>query len=186
METQIKRFFLRCRGCLSIMAVQADRPPASMRCAACQGAIEIMGQVRYQRIVKMEEHSACDLRCTMASGPSCDCQCGGKNHGSQIMVTVARDVGGIPRLTPPNPEKAIRIHGEWLRALSDTKARITKHFPQYLDFKAGRHVQGFDLAQAQRGERYMGQLLQAQNLKTHHARLSLARKINEKITDGAR
>lgn len=28
------------------------------------------------------EGHVCDARCTSARGPSCDCSCGGKNHGS--------------------------------------------------------------------------------------------------------
>jgi hypothetical protein len=185
-ETTVKRYFLRCRGCLSIMALAGERPPAASRCSACEGSIEIMGQVRYQRIVRIEEHTPCDLRCTMASGPSCDCQCGGKNHGSKILVTVAQDVGGIPRVTPPNPDKARRTHQEWLRAALETRVRIAKHFPQYLQLKAGEPLQGWALSQAQRGDRFISQVLQAGNLKTHHGRLGALRKINSQITDGAR
>lgn len=181
-----KRFFLRCRGCLSIMAVQDSPPPASARCEACNGGIEVMGQVRYQRIIRMEDHTPCDARCTMASGPSCACQCGGKNHGSQIMVSAAVDVGGIPRVTPPNPEKSRRVHQEWLQAAHATRQRVGRHFPQYLDQQAGKPLQGLGLAQAKRGESFIAEVLQAGNLKTHHGRLQALQKINDRLTEGAR
>jgi hypothetical protein len=180
------RHFLRCRGCLSIMAIAADRPPAAMRCSACEGGIEVMGQVRIQRILRLEDHTACDLRCTMASGPSCDCQCGGKNHGSGIMVTAAHDVGGIPRVNPPNPEKARRTHSEWLQAAQATRARIAKHFPQAERARAGERLAGWDSNQAERGARFLDQVLAAGVLKTHHGRLHALAKINDEITKGAR
>lgn len=31
---------------------------------------------------RYSENRACDARCTGASGHNCECQCGGRNHGS--------------------------------------------------------------------------------------------------------
>lgn len=185
-ESRNKRWFARCLGCLSIMAIESEgRPPARMRCSACTAQIEIMGQVRYQRIVNIEAHTPCDARCTMASGPSCDCQCGGKNHGSKITVAVAVDVGGIPRVTPPNPEKAVRTYQEWLRARTATEARIVKHFPA-LRLPAGFETGPALEAEIVRGNRYLDRVALAGRMKTHHGRLKALESIHAKLTEAAR
>jgi hypothetical protein len=31
---------------------------------------------------RYSENRKCDARCTNATGPSCDCSCGGANHGA--------------------------------------------------------------------------------------------------------
>lgn len=186
MEGLKRRWFARCLGCLSIMAIESEgRPPTRMRCSACQGQVEVMGQVHYQRIVNIKRHTPCDARCTMASGPSCDCQCGGKNHGSKITVAVAVDVGGIPRVTPPNPEKAIRVHSEWLRAKQDAEERIRKHFPVLLaDPRVA--LSPYDEVRAIRARRYLEQVALAGRLKTHHGRLTALKSIHSKLTEAAR
>ena len=180
-----KRWFARCSGCLSIMAIESEGRPPRMRCSACTAPIELMGQVRYQRIINMEEHTPCDARCTMASGPSCDCACGGKNHGSKITVTVAVDVGGIPRATPPNPEKAIRVYQEWIRARSEAEARIIKHFPA-LRLPAGFEPGPILEAEIVRGQKYLDQVALAGSLKTHHGRLKALEILHSKLTKAAR
>lgn len=177
----MKSWYLRCRGCLSVMAIQADRPAAAMRCAACEGSIEVMGQVRQKRIIKLEERCLCDQRCTMAAGPECNCQCAGANHGSGVLVTVAVDVGGIPRITPPDPAKARRVHSEWLGAMRKVKERIVKHFPQ-----AQNPTSHFEANQAVRCGRYMDEVARAATMKTHHGRIQALKKLDEKITAGAR
>ncbi len=185
-ETNITRHFLRCRGCLSIMAINGDRPPAAARCSACEGGVEVMGQVEYKRITRPQDHTACDLRCTMASGPSCDCACGGKNHGAGIIVTTAVDRGGVPRITPPDPERARRVHSEWLSKSQETRLRIAKHFPMVVRLRAGEPLLPDGLAQAMRGKDYLDQVLAAGILKTHHGRIKALEKINASITKGAR
>jgi hypothetical protein len=51
-----------------------------------------MGQVHGDRYVKVEDRPACDGRCTHACGPSCDCACGGANHGTgKVVQTVVAE-----------------------------------------------------------------------------------------------
>lgn len=39
------------------------------------------------RVVKAETTSTlCDVRCTMATSPGCQCSCGGKNHGIDLRI----------------------------------------------------------------------------------------------------
>lgn len=57
---------------------------------------KIMGKVHRGRLVDVRYAPPCDGRCTNAQGPSCDCQCGGANHGSGRLVEV---------ITKAKPEK---------------------------------------------------------------------------------
>lgn len=185
-QSKTKKWFLRCRGCLSVMAMETDRPAATMRCAACEGSIEVMGQVHPKKLLKLEERCLCDNRCTMAAGPECNCQCAGANHGSGVLVAAALVVGGIPRITPPDPSKANRIHSEWLGAMRAVKARIVKHCPQLVNPDEKYVAHGFGAAQAIRGARYMDEVARAAAMKTHHGRMQALKKLDEKITAGAR
>lgn len=54
-------------------------------------------------------------RCTGAVGPSCDCPCGGVNHGSGLLVLVEATTT-VPRLTPPGDGAAARARAEAYRA----------------------------------------------------------------------
>lgn len=170
------------------MAIESEgRPPARMRCSACEAQVEVMGQVHYQRIVNIEQHTPCDARCTMASGPSCDCQCGGKNHGSKITIAAALDAGGIPRVTPPNPEKAIRVHTEWLRAKEGAEERIRKHFPGFRrEAPIPPNLSTWETVQLQRARKYTDQIALAGRMKTHHGRLKAIESIHAKLTEAAR
>jgi hypothetical protein len=107
------RWYIRCRQCLSIAAVDEPMNVSEARCGACNGAIETMGQVHRDRLVYREIRSACDDRCTNARGPLCDCSCGGKNHGSHRVVIVLRDAGPIPRVMMPGPTTARAIAQEF-------------------------------------------------------------------------
>jgi hypothetical protein len=54
-----------------------------------------MGRVEGARLTRMESRTPCDGRCIGAVGPSCDCSCGGENHGMTRLVDVAVDAGSV-------------------------------------------------------------------------------------------
>lgn len=105
---KIARHYYRCRACCLVAAVdgaleqittpRGDREYTT-RCV-CDGRLELLGRVARARkgLVLDSERCACDGRCTNAPGPSCDCKCGGVNHGTGRMVPVVIDAGGVPRL----------------------------------------------------------------------------------------
>ncbi len=182
-----KRWFLRCRGCLSVMATHAERPASGIRCAACEGSIEVMGVVRQERLTQTVVRCPCDLRCTMAAGPDCNCQCGGKNHGSQITVTVVVDKGGIPRISPVNPERARRIYREWQQAKKKAEDRVHLHFPSIKAWRQQLTRPGsFESAQGMRGDRFLNAISRADSLKSHHARIKALENLQKQLTAGAR
>lgn len=128
------RNFYRCVDCLSVMAVEGELPrtyePRSStyqyaQCGACDGQVEHMGKVSGQHITMRHLCCPCDTRCTHALGPNCECQCGGENHGTQLVVPVDKVVGGLPRVTPRSYLAAREVAREYREALAPFQARRT-------------------------------------------------------------
>jgi len=90
-----QRHYYRCADCLGALAVDGPRV-ADLRCG-CGGATDYLGQVQADRLVDTRIEVPCDSRCTNAVRPVCECPCGGKYHGSQMVVSVAVDRGAAPR-----------------------------------------------------------------------------------------
>lgn len=58
----------------------------------CDGRVRFMGQVKGSVYQKIENRPACDGRCTHACGPTCDCACGGANHGTgKVVATIVKE-----------------------------------------------------------------------------------------------
>jgi hypothetical protein len=97
------KHFYRCKDCLTVATtteeIKATYDRNVMRighCGACGGWIEYLGKVERNRLIHTEHLCPCDGRCTNATGPSCDCQCGGENHGSGKLVAVDKS-GPLPK-----------------------------------------------------------------------------------------
>ena len=122
--TNTTRWFFRCSDCLSVVAADLDAmPPRTADCGACDGfrTVEVMGRMKRTAIpylvTGVDERSPCDARCTHARGPSCDCSCNGKNHGSGLLVEIEH-TAGIPRLRAVDSVKARAFAEEWRAALA--------------------------------------------------------------------
>lgn len=120
------RAYYRCEDCLTIAAAEA-LAELNCQCGLCGGRVECMGLVRGERLVKSALECPCDHRCTGARGPRCDCPCGGKNHGSGLLVRVVRDVGPVPRFLMPPSRKAAAIAAEWRRGYAAVLAAIAEY-----------------------------------------------------------
>lgn len=81
----MSRYYVRCVDCLGLSVVDLKERAAWGKCA-CGGALESMGRIRGDTWGNTATRCACDARCTCASGPNCDCSCGGANHGSGLVV----------------------------------------------------------------------------------------------------
>src|SRR3990167_5830002 len=111
--TNTTRWFFRCSDCLSVVAADLDAmPPRTADCGACDGfrTIEVMGRMKRTAIPYLVTGG--DARCTHARGPSCDCSCNGKNHGSGLLVEIEH-TAGIPRLRAVDSAKARAFAEEW-------------------------------------------------------------------------
>lgn len=118
------RWFVRCVECLTIAAVTEQPDCYTWQCGICKGQIESMGKVERDRLTHTHLGSPCDASCTHARGPRCDCSCGGKNHGSRLVVKIIHDAGPVPIVPMPNPEKAKRIAAEYHDARTSALARL--------------------------------------------------------------
>lgn len=166
----IDRWYVRCADCLSVGALN-ERLPAGAACALCGGTIETMGRVKGTHlVVGFYTVCACDGRCTGALGPSCDCPCEGRNHGTGRVVTLDTTTP-IPRVTMLDGPKALARAAEYRTAL----AAALDHPGRAYDVqeRTGARL-GFteaNLARAWRGWReYV--LRFAGEMRTHKARLA--------------
>lgn len=148
----VKRFFYRCADCLTVAATMDKLPEAranwggnvpTAKCGACDGAIEFMGATEksWQNYTTREVgiRPICDGKCISATGPNCECQCGGVNHGSGMVVPVY-EYQGIPRLKVVDPKAAdkagiYRALLESVNAAWERKYRwiVAAKYQRYLD-----------------------------------------------------
>lgn len=108
MAPLIARWYVRCGTCLAISAI--EEPPAQLQCGICGGQLESMGRVERDRLIHEHLAAICDERCTSARGPICNCKCGGRYHGSHLVVRVVRDAGPIPTVTPSTGREQARLN----------------------------------------------------------------------------
>ena len=86
------RYYLSCTYCERPLCVQVEvgntiEEIAESACPLCnEKALRIMGRVEKTDIVRSKVKAACDLRCTNAVGPKCNCECGNVNHGTHKLV----------------------------------------------------------------------------------------------------
>lgn len=109
-------YYWRCADCLDPVTVR-EKVIGPLLCGACAGSMEYLGRVARDRLVVEAQVCACDYRCTGAIGPMCDCHCGGVNHGTGREVTVIRDAGPVPRLSPQRDAVKLRQRAEEYRLL---------------------------------------------------------------------
>jgi len=83
------------------MSVNVEKPEElkfilEQACPLCgELALRYMGRVEKTNLVKNGVKSACDLRCTNAIGPKCDCVCSNENHGTHRLVVFSKVVGKL-------------------------------------------------------------------------------------------
>lgn len=118
----MKTFYYRCNTCLTVGTVQQEKSE-KLKCSLCNEIMEEMGHVFDAKLVKEEERSVCDERCTRASGPSCDCKCNGANHGSHLTMTVKIIQGDIPELNNMDGMAVFRRNA-YLKASKECKERL--------------------------------------------------------------
>lgn len=97
----MNRHFLKCAFCERPMSVNIETPAEikfilEQACPLCgELALRYMGRVEKTNLVRNGVKSACDLRCTNAIGPKCDCVCLNENHGTHRLVVFSKVVGKL-------------------------------------------------------------------------------------------
>lgn len=126
------RHFYRCRSCCHVIAIEGtlevevtDQGAQYKARCACEGKLELMGRVgRKPGLVLDSERCACDARCTNATGPSCDCSCGGANHGTHRVVAIEVGAGGVPRIMSLDATECLRRAEEYKAAMEPHRAEL--------------------------------------------------------------
>lgn len=102
-------FYHKCNDCLTAFSSTEKK----IDLCDCNGSVKLMGEVHGNKFIKTEDRPACDGRCTHACGPSCDCACGGANHGTGkvVQVVVAEGLTKAVGLTEEDVERATMYRG---------------------------------------------------------------------------
>lgn len=170
------RHFYRCADCLSVVATETRVEYRDERgwlrhglCGACGGRMEYMGQVERDRLVRIEHQCPCDARCTSALGPRCDCRCGGANHGSNRVVAVTVDAGGIP--TMHVGPKALSKAQAYRQLVNSVRQAIEARYGRVIEAKRrGEYLSWPDFSAYLSGTWFVRQLHAAMELRTHAGR----------------
>lgn len=122
----LNRHYYRCRSCCHVVAVEGKLERETF--CACNGKLEHLGRVTraHRGLVLDSERCACDGRCTNAPGPSCDCRCGGANHGTGRVVAVEVDAGGVPRLRVEGVDECRARAAEYDSAMTPHRERLRR------------------------------------------------------------
>lgn len=85
----------------------------------CCGPVILMGMVHGDKFIQQGNRPACDGRCTHAHGPSCDCACGGANHGTGRTVSVVVNEGKVKVIDPDKDIMEDMMRGYKYREIRD-------------------------------------------------------------------
>jgi len=127
-SNQVERYFYRCPHCLIVAALDFQPTPYA-ECDTCRDGervshMEFMGRVEQDKSVREYDRPICDDRCTSARGPSCNCKCGGQNHGSHLWITV-RIVNDIPVVPAPKDADKYRANAKaFENAIAQAKQKM--------------------------------------------------------------
>lgn len=188
-KAPVRRWFFRCKDCLTVAVteqelrlVEVQIGPAQYtwryaECGACGGDIEFMGRTSAHTacIAKTEWRCACDGRCTGAIGPSCDCQCGGENHGTGRVVEVEVQHQGLPKLKITPDARAVAE--EFRAACRDFETAWNEKFGALARHK--NWLQGSAYARLQRGYDLRTAFRKARVNRTPKGRLKAIAKVKE-------
>lgn len=137
---KMDRHFLKCSYCERPLSVNvATREELGFileqACPLCnEKALRYMGRVQQTNIVKQHVKAACDLRCTNAVGPKCDCVCVNENHGTHRLVIFNKVVGKLEVV-----EKDLLNNNEnylaRIKRMAEAKNRIKVKVITFLTYK---------------------------------------------------
>lgn len=137
-----------------------------------------MGEVYRDRLAEEKSYCPCDDRCTGARGPTCDCPCGGKNHGQGYLTRMETTAAKIPSVTPARDLEANRR--QWTlqkaEALRLEELAAEKFGQRWTDYKARRPVTGW--YELNRVELELKKILK---FKTHTGRFTAIKKLEEQL-----
>lgn len=114
------RFFYRCGRCLFRFTadVEGRNPPNVEGCPVCNNSrVECLGSTQGRVVLTVP----CDAKCVFAIGKTCDCSCGGKNHGSGLLVPVIRGVVDFSGARVPGYQQTAADYRAYLARLQSLR-----------------------------------------------------------------
>lgn len=172
------RHCYRCIDCLTVVFTDEkiadtwDKNRGNIlvaECGACGGRMEYLGATTWNAgtVRRIESwQCACDGRCTSATGPSCDCQCGGENHGTGRVVPVYRDQA-VPRVMAP--ADAVGKAAEYRGLVAEFKAAHDRKYGWINRKKAaGEWIENYDFYMD--GQYSWKSFIKAKSIRTHAGR----------------
>lgn len=134
------RHFVKCSYCERPLSVNVETREElgfilEQACPLCsEKALRYMGRVQQTHLVRDVVKSACDLRCTNAVGPKCDCVCVNANHGTHRLVIFNKVVGKLEvvekDLLNNNEHYLLRI-----KRMAEAKNKIKVNVITFLNYK---------------------------------------------------
>lgn len=182
-QGRVWRHYYRCRDCLTTAVVE-ERLPETAECGACGGRFRYLGPVTdAARWLHTDLLPACNSACVNATGPDCECQCRGENHGTGRVVRVVRD-GGAVRVEPRerDAEKARRRAEEYRAARRSVWEAARQRWGQdYDEYVAGRYVRSRGAWESLR--RLDREMAEIARLATHSARMRRLEQLRRRILE---
>jgi len=175
---QLKRYFYRCRDCLTVVANESEHPVKPAACDACEGSIECLGRV-VPSGKRAAKSTPCDYRCTNARGPNCDCVCGGRNHGSWADVRFNSSTP-VPRLMIPKSaaEHSIQF---WARC-RDVEREWKQVYGEISDRMGARYLDADDYKRYVAGVKVWNRYQYTKKLRSHAGRMKRLNSIINELT----
>lgn len=178
----IPRYFYRCDACLELAVIEGKQL-REVQCD-CGGTLRFLGRTTPlgYGLFKVEQRCPCDARCTGATGPNCDCSCGGTNHGTKRLVGVLTSAGAIPRIADrASLEERLARVDLWKAELAAARERINERTGgAYKRYLAGEYIASSTLYW--KVEDFRKALNKAASAKTVNGRLNGLRAIAAKST----
>lgn len=131
METKPLHYF-KCVDCLTPVTSHERRSTFACDCGG--STFKYMGEVLRDRTVVQGSVCKCNEVCVHATGPNCNCECGGTNHGlgmlgyEKIGIVTGKAVFGVKC-----KDKA-KAHGAWYR----------EHLAKFEAYRASRPTMNID------------------------------------------
>lgn len=186
------RAYWKCPDCLSVYVTDVPKPqagaPGWLRpsniayllpfrpfCAACGAETREMGVVGPSGAVTLTHtDTVCDWSCQGALGPTCDCKCGGANHGDTWArkVVVVETRGTQPVVSLPDKAGEALAKAEEYRGLAAeaTQAWQAKYGTLIERKQTGQWLDAGQFARYLEGTHRANAIRNAKALRTHKVR----------------
>jgi len=164
--------YYRCNVCLKPLTAEARHQVIT--CHICEGKAVYLGRAGAgNHLLQDREKCPCDLRCTNAIGPNCDCKCGGLNHGTGLIVEVTETVGTIPKANGRPDFKHKAMAEEYRKALASFAAACRDRYgPDCFDAFGTPRMTGRDYWQYTKARKMK---IEAQAMKSQSHRIEKLR-----------